>query len=330
MMSVTIGSYIYSTRLVGRGSYSKVYKGYNTTTDQVCAVKVIDKARLTANLVDRLHEEINLMQTLEHPHIANISDFLETMGNFYIILEFCAGGDLSTLIKKGPMTETLAQKYMSQLAIVLQYLKSKGIVHRDLKPQNILLTKDQETIKLTDFNFAKITLDSYELSDTLCGTPMYMAPELLAGQSYTDKADLWSVGVIMYELLHGITPWPQACNIIDLKYKIDTQIVEIHVKSTQECQSLLSSLLQVDPYTRINWVDFFSNPWLELEKIKCVDRFSPSRKFFIDENYIPCSNHLSKYTMSEPLPIKNSEHSCKIKPESAPEKTRGFWSMFKY
>ncbi|KKK56471.1 hypothetical protein LCGC14_3064180, partial [marine sediment metagenome] len=191
--SAQVGKYIYSTKAIGKGSFSKVYKGFDTETDEIIALKVIDKFHMKPELVIRLHDEIALLTQLQHPHIAELKEFLEDDDNFYLVLEYCAGGDLAYRIKKGRIPEDTAREYMKQLTIVLRYLKSKNIIHRDLKPQNILLTADQQTIKVTDFNFARELYEN-DLAQTLCGSPLYMAPEIIERQEYTVKSDLWSVG----------------------------------------------------------------------------------------------------------------------------------------
>lgn len=121
-----------------------------------------------------------------------------------MILEYCGGGDLKDFLEdRGPLPEHLVQDIMTQLMSGLYYLEERGLVHRDIKPQNILLTDRSAypTIKLADFGFAK-QLEVSRLEDTWCGTPLYMAPEVISGKvKYTNKADLWSVGVIMYEMV---------------------------------------------------------------------------------------------------------------------------------
>jgi serine/threonine protein kinase len=125
-------------------------------------------------------------------------------------LEFCGGGDLKQLLKEhGRFNEFQVQYFMRQIASALKCIHQQNIVHRDLKPQNILLTEKSTNsqLKLADFGLAKAYEKEDELFETNCGTPIYMAPEIQMALPYTDKADLWSVGVIMFELLAGVPPF---------------------------------------------------------------------------------------------------------------------------
>ncbi len=322
--SAQVSKYIYSTKAIGKGSFSKVYKGFDTETDEIIAIKVIEKHNLKEDLVTRLHDEITLLtSTLDHPHIAELKEFIQDEDNFYLILEYCAGGDLAHLIKKGRIPENVAREYMRQLTNVLYYLKSKNIIHRDLKPQNLLLTADQKTLKVTDFNFARELYEN-DLAQTLCGSPLYMAPEIIDRNSYTVKSDLWSVGMILYEMVYGRTPYFDAYNMVDLLKKIETRPIKYSNCVSPECNDLLRGLLQPDAVKRYSWKDFFSHSWLKIptEQDNLWESLSLSttsttsttsthlrsqksivkRRFQIDvvDNYVPIGVTPPQYTQSEP------------------------------
>ncbi len=354
--SAQVGKYIYSTKAIGKGSFSKVYKGFDTETDEIIALKVIDKFHMKPELVIRLHDEIALLTQLQHPHIAELKEFLEDDDNFYLVLEYCAGGDLAYRIKKGRIPEDTAREYMKQLTIVLRYLKSKNIIHRDLKPQNILLTADQQTIKVTDFNFARELYEN-DLAQTLCGSPLYMAPEIIERQEYTVKSDLWSVGMILYEMVYGNTPYFDACNIMDLLQKINKRPIHYSNRVSSECNHLLRGLLQKDPMERYSWNEFFTHSWLQADEPVYLateqdniwesvnfSTIAPTstefrrsqpvriarRRFEMDvvENYVPLGITPPKYTQSEPIDmyrVNSPNHRSSIitsstfHPGSAPE-----------
>jgi serine/threonine protein kinase len=265
--SAQIGKYVYSTKPIGKGAFSKVYKGFNSETDELIAIKIIDKIQLKPELHNRIQGEIKLLVELQHPHIVEFKTFLEDEDCFYLILEYCAAGDLSMVIKReGFLSETTARKYMQQFASALRYLKNKNILHRDLKPQNLLLTGNGQ-LKMTDFNFARELYET-DLAETMCGSPLYMAPEIISGwkssdsQSYTVKADLWSVGMIMYEMVYGCHPYADAKNVMELVKKITNEPIEYNSKVSADCNHLLKGLLQRKPESRFGWEQFFSHAWL--------------------------------------------------------------------
>ena len=189
----TIGNYNISGRSIGKGSFSRIYLGKHKYTKKVVAIK-----RIRINLENKdqnlpIEREIQIMKTIDHPNIVKMYDILRDSTHIYIILEYCQYGDFSKFLNNRALKEVWAKSFLIQIAKALQYLKSKNIFHRDIKPHNILLTKKYK-IKISDFGFAKI--NNNNLSDTLCGSPLYMAPEILTYKKYTDKADLWSIGVI--------------------------------------------------------------------------------------------------------------------------------------
>ncbi len=348
--SAQIGDYIYSTKAIGKGSFSKVYKGFNICSDEIIAIKVIEKSHLRPELLQHLHNEISLLTQLDHVNIAELKEFLEDDDNFYLILEYCAGGDLSHIIKKGRIPEEVARKYMKQLSDALHYLKTRNIIHRDLKPQNILLTGDLKTIKITDFTFARELYDN-DLAKTICGSPLYMAPEIIKNNEYTVKSDLWSVGMILYEMVYGASPYFNAFNIVDLMKKINKQSILYTNRASPECNDLLQHLLQKNPVKRFNWNDFFTHSWLRLDDPSYLQtddddnlwesvnlsmmvshtqhpaKSQPisiaSRTFQMDvvDNYVPLGMS-PKYTKSEPLDIyRIQQQQCNqdFYPRSAPE-----------
>nr|QBK87279.1 MAG: putative serine/threonine protein kinase [Marseillevirus LCMAC201] len=348
--SAQVGKYIYSTKAIGKGSFSKVYKGFNTDTDEISALKIIDKLSLKPELVTRLHDEIALLTQLKHPHIAQLKEFLEDEDNFYLVLEYCAGGDLAHRIKKGRIPEDVARKYMQQLTDVLRYLKSRNIIHRDLKPQNILLTSDQQTIKVTDFNFARELYDN-DLAQTLCGSPLYMAPEIIENHEYTVKSDLWSVGMILYEMVYGNAPYFDAYNLVDLLQKINNRPIYYSNRVSSECNQLLNGLLQKDPIVRYSWNEYFTHSWLQTgepvyiateedniwESVSLSTIATPTRssqpvriephRFVVDivDNYVPLGITPPKYAQSEPIDMyrvnshRGSITSGTFQPGSNPE-----------
>ncbi|XP_044789246.2 serine/threonine-protein kinase ULK3 isoform X3 [Bubalus bubalis] len=188
--------------------------------------------------------------------------------NIYLIMEFCAGGDLSRFIHtRRILPEKVARVFMQQLASALQFLHERNISHLDLKPQNILLSSlEKPHLKLADFGFAQ-HMSPRDEKHVLRGSPLYMAPEMVCQRQYDARVDLWSVGVILYEALFGQPPFASR-SFSELEEKIrSNRVIELPLRPqlSQDCRDLLQRLLERDPSRRISFQDFFSHPWVDLE-----------------------------------------------------------------
>lgn len=153
-----------------------------------------------------LQSEIDIMKKVHHENIVKLYDVYQTSNNMYIVTELC-DGDLCAYLDKNDkkLTEADAKRLIKQIMKGAKYLHSNGIIHRDLKPANILIKNG--ICKISDFGFAK-NMGQATIMKSIVGTPLYMSPQLLKGIKYTSKSDLWSIGLIYYEMLHGRTPWP--------------------------------------------------------------------------------------------------------------------------
>jgi serine/threonine protein kinase len=206
-------------RLLGEGSYAAVYLGREIEGGRPVAVKVIDKKIFSnAYNVKNIQSEIDIMKKVNHPNIVQLHDIYQTTNNMYIVTELCQQGDLLHLLRqRRRLPEKEAMGYLRDILEGAKYLHKSGIIHRDLKPANILL-KDG-SCKISDFGFAKSLNSEEAVMKSIVGTPLYMSPQILKKGRYTAKSDLWSIGLIYYEMLHGKTPWP-AQNEIELIYAI--------------------------------------------------------------------------------------------------------------
>ncbi|KAL8253129.1 hypothetical protein R6Q59_036823 [Mikania micrantha] len=193
-------------RLLGQGTFAKVYYGRNTRTGQGVAIKVIDKEKvLRVGLTNQIKREISIMRLVKHPNILELYEVMATKTKIYFALEYAKGGELFDKVSKGRLKEQIARKYFQQLINAVDFCHSRGVYHRDLKPENLLLDEN-DNLKVSDFGLSALAESKHQdgLLHTTCGTPAYVAPEVINRKGYEgDKADIWSCGVILYVLLTG-------------------------------------------------------------------------------------------------------------------------------
>lgn len=261
---------------IGKGGFSVVYQAVDRF-DNIYAIKCIPLDKINHN-TDKFLLELDISMKMKHQNIVKSYDVFKTNKNWYIVCEYCDNGTLSDVIKNLKMDfierELICKKYLTQLKNALKYLYRNNIVHRDLKPTNILISGNgiNETLKLADFGFSRyfscedndhLTSQNNFMMTSFCGTPMYMAPELLCDRKYSTKADLWSFGVIMYEMLYGTNPYNYPKSINNLLDLMKTQKIIFKEIYSNDCLSLLKSLLEIDVNKRITWEKFFRHPWFD-------------------------------------------------------------------
>jgi len=253
---------------LGRGGFSVVREGTNKETGDKVAIKVIEKNNLVdgkGEELNLLHREIDIMKKLHHKNIIALVDVFEEPTHIYIILELITGGELfDQIVKRGSYGESDAANLVRQILEAVQYMHSNGIAHRDLKPENLLCSgKDNDIIKVTDFGLSKdFGADSLRTS---CGTPDYVAPEVLKGMAYDNSVDIWSIGVITYILLCGFPPFYGST---------DQQIFEKIMKAefdfpspdwdsiSPEAKDFVQKILVLDPTKRLSTDDCVKHPWI--------------------------------------------------------------------
>ncbi|XP_041754403.1 serine/threonine-protein kinase ULK1 isoform X8 [Coregonus clupeaformis] len=269
-----VGKFEFSRKdLIGHGAFAVVFKGRNREKhDWEVAVKCINKKNL-AKSQTLLGKEIKILKELKHENIVALHDFQETASSVYLVMEYCNGGDLADYLhSKGTLSEDTIRVFLQQIAGAMRVLQAKGIIHRDLKPQNILLSnpagrKSHSTntcIKIADFGFARY-LQNNMMAATLCGSPMYMAPEVIMSQNYDAKADLWSIGTILFQCLTGKAPF-QASSPQDLRLFYEkNKNLSPNIPRETSCplRHLLLGLLQRNHKERMDFEEFFRHPFLE-------------------------------------------------------------------
>lgn len=247
---------------IGRGSFSKVRKAKHKETGKDYAIKCIEKKFIKMHLLER---EIGIMKKLKHKHILPLIEVFENKDSIFLVLELVTGGELfDKIVEKGNYSEKDASLIVTQILGAVQYLHSQGVVHRDLKPENLLCNNNDGNIHIyvADFGLSRV-FDDREQLNTYCGSPEYVAPEVLACVPYEKAVDLWSVGVITYILLTGFLPFYDK-NHATLFKKI--QNVDYNWDDCPEvsppAKHFIQHLLVKDPKKRYTAEDALAHPWV--------------------------------------------------------------------
>lgn len=238
-------------KLLGQGSYASVYLGRSAETGEQVAVKVIErKLFMDSYSLKSLQSEMEIMKKVNHENIVKLHGLYQTSNNMYIVTQLCDEDLLSYLNKQNKiLPESDAKRLLKQIMKGAKYLHSNGIIHRDLKPANILM-KDG-ICKISDFGFAK-NLGQATIMKSIVGTPLYMSPQLLKGIKYTSKSDLWSIGLIYYQMLHGRTPWP-ANNEVQLLNAIYSRKPAFAREISEISKDFIEKCLQIHEKDRMEW-----------------------------------------------------------------------------
>ena len=242
-------------RLLGKGGFAKCYEFTNMETKQITAAKVIPKKSLVKSRAkQKLISEIKIHKSLHHPNIVNFEHYFEDSENVYLLIEICQNQTLNDLLKRRKkLTELEVQCYTIQIIKALKYLHSHRIIHRDLKLGNLFINEKME-LKVGDFGLAtKLEFDG-ERKRTVCGTPNYIAPEILEGKTgHSFEVDIWSLGVIIYTLIIGKPPF-ETNNVKETykRIKNDNYSFPENALISEPSKELIQSILVLDPNKRPN------------------------------------------------------------------------------
>ncbi|KAL1513976.1 hypothetical protein ABEB36_003307 [Hypothenemus hampei] len=261
-----IGDYEYNPhKKLGNGSFGVVYEGKCTKPPQsLVAIKVVAKGKFhvppgplsSSNLVGIEVKILTKLTKVHHEHIVKLLAWSESNIEVFLVMEYCNGGDLAAYLQRnGVIREGTMRLFLKQLAGAMKVLHDNNIVHRDLKPQNILLSHNvmrtpqpsDIKLKIADFGLARFLESGYK-AGTLCGTPIYMAPEVRALDKYDGKADLWSLGMIVYQCVTGKTP--------------DGRVPVIPRSMSASLRNLIEGLLKTNPNLRMNFQTFLDHEFL--------------------------------------------------------------------
>lgn len=281
---------------IGEGSYSNVYLGKMTCNGNeiIVAVKKINKIKMSLKGINMLMTEIEIITKLlnnNHENIIKCYDVIEETNNIYIISEYCENGELTNILMGKEIKYDYVKYYFGQIMKAIKYLHENKIIHRDMKPKNILLTNNFKTIKLCDFGFAKYSV-GLKRSMTVCGSPLYMAPEIYQKIGYMHSVDIWAIGLILYEMLFALHP----LNELDDPLKLANTIINIDIKIPKnenienECIDILEKMLKRNEIERINLDELLENKWIiecmtsKIEKINSIDEIYKKKECEYENN----------------------------------------------
>lgn len=275
--------------VIGYGSYGVVFSAvlqeeYKTLEcGDVVAIKEILATRVACDDdMLKLTREIDNMSKIKSDHCVKLYGFEKDPSKFYIIMEYCESGDLHQFIrtKRNYIDEKLVYSFAMQIGEALKELQSHNMIHRDLKPHNILLKGSYPDLrlKIADFGLSRCLGDNC-LANTLCGSPNYMAPEVILRQEYDSSADMWSIGVILYELVTGSVPFPNAGTTDDLKDElksIGNGFITLPMDKgvSTNLRQLIEQLLCTDKNSRLNLDQYLKHEFF-------MYQYKKSRKFSI-------------------------------------------------
>lgn len=271
------------SQFIGRGSYSTVFKAHkNRGNYEVVAIKCIQTSTLSARSRDNLFNEINILHKIKHQNVVAMKQFTWDAKHIYLILEYCPGGTLAEYIKsKGRLSEQMVQHFAQQLVEGLEVLHAEKIVHSDLKPANILLSLPpvgscrNVKLKIADFGFSRKLQADEKYTIGIKGSPLYMAPEVLRAQPYSSQADLYSLGVILYECLFGSAPYKTNDLTHLTKQILSSNPIRIPktVDISDNCYDLLERLLVKDQEKRMDFEELYNHEFIDIRHKPTLDNY---------------------------------------------------------
>ncbi|KAK5849106.1 hypothetical protein PBY51_008774 [Eleginops maclovinus] len=259
--------------VLGTGAFSEVVLAQEKLTSRMFAVKCIPKKALKGK-ESSIENEIAVLRKIKHENIVALEDIYESPDHLYLIMQLVSGGELfDRIVEKGFYTEKDASTLIRQVLDAVNYLHKQGIVHRDLKPENLLYfnPQDESKIMISDFGLSKME-GSGDVMSTACGTPGYVAPEVLAQKPYSKAVDCWSIGVIAYILLCGYPPFYDENDsklfeqILKADYEFDAPYWD---DISDSAKDFIGSLMEKDPDKRFTCDQALRHPWIAGDTALC-------------------------------------------------------------
>ena len=247
---------------LGRGKFGAVYLAREKASKYIVAIKVLHKSQLLkAGVEHQLRREIEIQSHLRNRNILRLYGYFYDAKRIYLILEYSPGGELyKKLTHKGRFSERTSARYISDLALALDYCHKKHVIHRDIKPENLLIGAHSE-IKIADFGWSVHAPTSRR--NTLCGTLDYLPPEMVEGREHDEKVDIWSLGVLLFEFLYGCPPFEaeghgatyRRISRVDLRFPLRPAV-------SDNAKDLIRKLLVKNPKHRMKLSEIPNHPWV--------------------------------------------------------------------
>ena len=255
-------------REIGKGGFGLVWKVIHKKTQKVYCIKVIQKQGIIEQkLVDQMNREIEIMYILNNPHCLRLKNHFEDDTNFYLVMPLASKGQLYRVLKKfRKFDERTAAQILRETISALQYLHSFNppIIHRDIKPENLLLNEGGR-ILLADYGWSNFNMEG-DVRKTFCGTPEYIAPEMLMKKGHDTRVDIWSIGILMFELLSGYSPFVAKTNQ-ELYQNIRRLKIQWPKDMPPLAKNLISKILKLNPLDRPSFDEILNHQWFKQTKI---------------------------------------------------------------
>ncbi|XP_034550892.1 calcium/calmodulin-dependent protein kinase IGb [Notolabrus celidotus] len=319
---------------LGSGAFSEVYMVKEKKTGKMYAMKCVKKKQ-KRDL--NLENEIAVLRRIQHDNVVGMEDFYESQTHYYLIMQLVSGGELfDRILDRGMYSEKDASSVIKQVLEAVSYLHQNGIVHRDLKPENILYFSQDENSKIMISDFGLSKMVDNDIMSTACGTPGYVAPEVLAQKPYSKAVDLWSIGVITYILLCGYPPFYEESEtrlfskIMKAQYEFDAPFWD---NISDSAKDFIRNMMQKNPSMRYTTEQALRHPWIIGKTARSQDIYY-SVSVQIQKNFAKSKwkqainaavaiNHMKKLQLahSELVMRKTSIPDIKVIDMSSPAKT---------
>mmetsp|Transcript_12525 Transcript_12525/g.21091 ORF Transcript_12525/g.21091 Transcript_12525/m.21091 type:complete len:316 (-) Transcript_12525:53-1000(-) len=254
---------------LGRGSFAIVKRAVHRTTGAKCAVKIIDRQSLGDDDEMALQLEVEILSQMDHPNVVRLTEIYDEGDVLYLVMELMGGGELfDRIVEKESYSEKEAAETIRPIVDAIRYCHEQNIIHRDLKPENLLYSSGDEkaVIKISDFGLARFVQN--EFATTACGTPGYVAPEIIEGKGYGKEVDYWSIGIILYIMLCGFPPFYDDDNatlfkaISSCDYEFPAPYWD---KVSDSAKELIKAILVKEPSQRLTADQIMEHPWIKGE-----------------------------------------------------------------